>query len=330
MSETEFDPWRTLGVPVGAKPSEIKRAFRGLARRMHPDVSRDSERAHEQFIRLRQAYETLMDDEMRAALEARVLGEDTESLLIIDEAEVGFGDAYELLERGYVEEARAIYLEMAQTRPGDPRLLELLQTIHEVEDHGVGAAAGATTRAAGAGDWEQYRDLWQPEPVAIRWWLVGAAALVAVACTWAVSAVEAPAAVGPYSMPEIALAAAAGFLVAALAAAGGALGSFDLELGDFVGDTRYDVPVWLYLGVAGVLSPVLALVFYVVFVLLQAQWSWSAAAFFAGTFALAAALGWAHDGAPTRALLLGSNAIFVPGLVGWAIGSIFRPGYWWE
>ncbi|MGI5819634.1 MAG: hypothetical protein ACOX9R_16235, partial [Armatimonadota bacterium] len=88
--------------------------------------------------------------------------------------------------------------------------------------------------------------------------------------------------------------------------------------------------MWLYLGVAGLVSPALALVFYVVFVLLQARWSWSVGGFFAAVFAIAALMGLAHGGGLLATVLVASSAIFVPGLMGWAVGSIFRPGHWWE
>ena len=336
MPEDEFDPWRTLGVPVGSRPPEIRRAFRKLARRMHPDVSRDRQRAHEQFIRLRQAYETLMDEEMRAALERRILQAETEPLIIIDDFEVSLDDAWELLARGYVEEARLSYLELARQRPGDPRLLELLETIHRIEDHGASAAMDASPRSAsrrerrGAESAEGYRDLWEPEPIAIRWWAVGAAVAVVIGSTWAVGALDAPTVIGPYSLAEIAIAAAAGFFSAALVAGSGLLGSFDLELGETARAGAQEVPVWLYLGVAGVLSPVIALLFYLIFVLLLTEWSWRVAGFFAGTFVLAAVLGLAHGANLSLTVLAGSSAIFVPGLLGWAIGSIFKPGHWWQ
>ncbi len=329
MPEDDFDPWRTLGVPVGAEPPEIRRAFRRLARRMHPDVSRDPKRAHEQFIRLRQAYETLMDDEMRSALEAHLLQDDAETLIIIDDLDVTLDDAYELLSRGYVEEARQMYIELARQHPGDPRLLELLETIQRVEAS-ADVRTGTHQAPSYARHRETYRDLWVPEPIAIRWWMVSLAAMVIAGCAWAVRALDAPPLIGPYALAEIGLSAAAGLVGAMLVAGSGLLGSFDLELGGFVGDTRYNVPLWLYLAVAGIVSPILALIFYLVCAALQEEWSWSVAGFFAASFALTAVLGRAHGGDLGMTMLVGSNAVFVPGLVGWALGSIFRPGYWWE
>ncbi len=339
MPEDSFDPWRTLGIPVGARPDEIRRAFRSLARRHHPDVNRLAPSAHEQFIRLRQAYETLMDDEMRARLEHEALAGDLDLIIIIEDFEVTLLDAYELLERGYIDEARDLYLDLARKRPGDPRLLELLDTIRRVEDRGVAASAGTRTAPppeTAPGEHvhtrtqESWREMWQPEPIGARWWLVGLSTLTVAACTVGLRGVQAEPFVGGYSLPEIGLAALAGFVGTALLAASGLIGSFDWELGTMVGDAGHDAPAWLYLGVAGLLSPALALAFYAVFVLTQMRWSWDVTGFFAAVFAVATAMAWAHGGGYAMTIVVGSSALFVPGMMGWAFGSIFRPGQWWE
>lgn len=339
MSEDSFDPWRTLGVPVGAGPDEIRRAFRTLARRKHPDVNRKSPRAHEQFVRLRQAYETLMDDEMRARLEREALGADLDLLIVVEDLEQTLVDAYDLLERGDVAGARERYLELAREQPGDPRVLELLEAIHRVEERGPARETGAPPspppsperEAPRTASRESYRDLWEPEPTEPRWWLAALGGAVAAACAIGVYLIEAEAVVADYAVAEVGLAMLAGFAGMTLIAASGLVGSFDWELGEMIGGAGRDAPLWLYLGAAGMVSPTLALVFYLIFTLLeQTRWSWDVAGFFAGVFALAALMGVAHGGGILVTTLVASSAIFVPGLIGWAVGSIFRPGHWWE
>lgn len=160
--------------------------------------------------------------------------------------------------------------------------------------------------------------------------LVAAAVAVTAGSTLAMRLLDAPAVIGPCSIHEIILACIGSFLVAALLAAAGVLGSFDFELGGSVSSGRHDVPLWLYLGIAGLISALLALVFYTVFAWLQSQWSWRVISFFAGTFVLAAMFWQAHGSALLPALALGANAVLVSALAGWAVGSIFKPGYWWE
>jgi curved DNA-binding protein CbpA len=54
------DPYSLLGVSPGASPADVKRAFRKLARVMHPDVSDDPDHT-ELFKRIIVAYEAVLD-----------------------------------------------------------------------------------------------------------------------------------------------------------------------------------------------------------------------------------------------------------------------------
>lgn len=58
--------YEILGVPRNASSDEIKRAFRRLARRYHPDVNPGDKVAEEKFKDLNEAYEILSDDSRRA------------------------------------------------------------------------------------------------------------------------------------------------------------------------------------------------------------------------------------------------------------------------
>ncbi|EOD04521.1 hypothetical protein EMIHUDRAFT_72089, partial [Emiliania huxleyi CCMP1516] len=62
------DHYDTLGVPRGATTSEIKRAYRALALRWHPDKNPgDREAAEAKFVAISAAAEVLCDDQKRAA-----------------------------------------------------------------------------------------------------------------------------------------------------------------------------------------------------------------------------------------------------------------------
>jgi molecular chaperone DnaJ len=64
---TQRDYYDVLGVPRGASAEEIKRAYRGLARKLHPDVAGADEETGEEFRAVNEAYEVLSDAERRAS-----------------------------------------------------------------------------------------------------------------------------------------------------------------------------------------------------------------------------------------------------------------------
>src|SRR5919204_4364623 len=64
MATTERDYYELLGVSRNASDAEIKRAFRRLARELHPDVN-DAPDAGERFKEVVEAYEVLSKSETR-------------------------------------------------------------------------------------------------------------------------------------------------------------------------------------------------------------------------------------------------------------------------
>src|ERR1700710_3083867 len=65
-ARTPRDPYEVLGVGREADENEIKKAFRRLARELHPDVNRDDPAAEERFKEAAEAYEILSDVDRRA------------------------------------------------------------------------------------------------------------------------------------------------------------------------------------------------------------------------------------------------------------------------
>jgi molecular chaperone DnaJ len=62
---TRPDYYKTLGVDKKASAEEIKKAYRKLARRYHPDRNPDDKQAEERFKEISQAYDVLGDPEKR-------------------------------------------------------------------------------------------------------------------------------------------------------------------------------------------------------------------------------------------------------------------------
>lgn len=65
--ESTRDYYDVLGVSKGASASEIKKAYRKLAMKFHPDQNADDPHAEEKFKELGEAYEVLSNAEKRAA-----------------------------------------------------------------------------------------------------------------------------------------------------------------------------------------------------------------------------------------------------------------------
>jgi molecular chaperone DnaJ len=70
MATTPRDLYDVLGVSKSASQDEIKKAYRELARKWHPDRNPDDEQAEERFKEIQGAYDTLSDEEKRKQYDA--------------------------------------------------------------------------------------------------------------------------------------------------------------------------------------------------------------------------------------------------------------------
>ncbi|WP_445191481.1 DnaJ C-terminal domain-containing protein [Sphingomonas sp. Tas61C01] len=60
------DPYQILGVARGAAEADIKKAYRKLAKELHPDRNKDNPKAAERFSQVTNAYDLLSDKDKRA------------------------------------------------------------------------------------------------------------------------------------------------------------------------------------------------------------------------------------------------------------------------
>src|SRR5689334_156076 len=65
-----MDLYELLGLPRGATVIEIKRSYRRLARKYHPDINPGDNTAEARFREITRAYETLVDPELRVRYDA--------------------------------------------------------------------------------------------------------------------------------------------------------------------------------------------------------------------------------------------------------------------
>jgi DnaJ-class molecular chaperone len=71
-----MDLYQQLGVQRGASEAEIKKAYRSLAKQLHPDRNKDNPKAAERFGKITQAYDLLSDKDKRARYDRGEIDED--------------------------------------------------------------------------------------------------------------------------------------------------------------------------------------------------------------------------------------------------------------
>lgn len=68
------NPYVTLGISQNASEQEIRKAFRALAKKYHPDMNPGNLEAEEKFREINEAYEILSDERKRSKLDQELRG----------------------------------------------------------------------------------------------------------------------------------------------------------------------------------------------------------------------------------------------------------------
>lgn len=126
------DPYGVLGVARTATPDEIKRAYRKLAKRHHPDLNPGDPDAAERFKRIATAYELLSDPRTRASYDRtgrptdrRDVAADAEVRRFLDE----FGRQVPLMRELFLHEVLPRYIDAYFRGQGVRLVHELLADI---------------------------------------------------------------------------------------------------------------------------------------------------------------------------------------------------------
>ena len=138
-----MDLYVVLGLSHGATESDIKRAYRRLARRFHPDVNPGDRTAAVRFRQIVEAYETLMDPQRRSRY-------DSGAVIDADEARRTSGfEGFDFSTRGVDHSATFgdLFAEVLTARGARPRSPERGADLHQTVHLGFDEALAGVVRS---------------------------------------------------------------------------------------------------------------------------------------------------------------------------------------
>lgn len=94
-----------LGVSNTASQAEIKKSFRNLALKYHPDRNKDSEQAKQKFIQIIEAYEVLSDGQAKKDYDDKAYYDHTRE----QSSSGGHFYGYAEIKRRYVQNSKSVW-----------------------------------------------------------------------------------------------------------------------------------------------------------------------------------------------------------------------------
>jgi curved DNA-binding protein CbpA len=352
--------YEILGLPRSATLVQVKRRYKELVRKYHPDVAADKVMAHRLFLQIREAYETLTDPSRRKAYDASLDSEyasrsaasasgsarrssPSSSGQLLKEAQWAF------IQRRFGEAAQKCN-EVIRNNPRSARAYSILGDAYRAQGK-INGAIKAYSYAVqyDPSDRDSQRKLDKlisrktaPPPAPSRsagnasritlfaiWWSVGFFLVMLInvypgePMPWLKEYIPA---VSLWSLNMVVLMAAASCVVGMLLCMGGMLRHPDNELVFQNSDNWAMIPTGLVLLIGSGFWFVGSAGFYVAVGLLQGNLSRSVLAVFAGVagVVLLTSVVYVPD-ARRQVLLFGGNVSFLSMLFGWYLGSMFRP-----
>ncbi len=120
------DPYKLLGVPKTASEAEIRKAYRALAKKLHPDVNPGDEAAAERFKEISAAYNLLSDEDLRARYDSGQVDASGQQQAPFGFGQGGFGGGFQnrQFEGGDIDEMADLFSSLFGMNMGartDPR-----------------------------------------------------------------------------------------------------------------------------------------------------------------------------------------------------------------
>ena len=139
MATKKRDYYEVLGIARNAPEEEIKRAYRKLAVKVHPDKNPDDPHAEEKFKELGEAYDVLMDPNKRAAY-------DRFGHAAFAQGGAGFGGDAQAEDRQHGSDLRYdMQVKLEEAAFGAEKEIEIEKLDACDKCHGSGAAPGSRT-----------------------------------------------------------------------------------------------------------------------------------------------------------------------------------------